>query len=110
MNEDDLNRQLSEWKVDVPEDPHFRSAVWREIAMRDASSPGTRFRSVWESLLDPRLAVPAGVLTLLVTAALATVHGLEIRKQTWSGLATAYSHSIDPVAHSETLSPQRTKQ
>ncbi len=110
MNDDELNRQLSEWEVDIPEDPHFRSAVWREIAMRDASSTGARFRDVMESLFTPRLAVPAGVIALIITAALATAHGLESREQTWSNLAAAYSHAIDPVAHSESLNMEQAKQ
>ena len=109
MNDDELNCQLSEWEVEFPEDMHFRSAVWREIAMRDASSPGARFRDLMESLFTPRLAVPTGVTALVITAALAAAHGLESREQIWSSLATAYSHAIDPVAHSESLNTEPAK-
>ena len=110
MNDDELNRQLSEWEVDLPEDPHFRSAVWREIAMREAHTPGSRFLELFGWFSAPRYAVLTGVIALIATAALATVHGIQSREQTWRNLATAYSHAIDPVSHSEILTedgPQR---
>ena len=103
MNDDEFNRQLSAWEVDLPEDPHFRSAVWREIAMREAKNPGNRFLELFGWISAPRYAVLTGVIALIATAGLATVHGLQSREQTWDNLATAYSQAIDPVSHSAIL-------
>jgi hypothetical protein len=101
MNEKELEQSLDKWEIDLPEDSHFRSAVWREIAMRDAASPTNRFREALERLMSPRVAIPVAsgaAITILLTA---TFHGEQSRERTWNQLASAYSSAIDPVAHTE---------
>lgn len=103
MNEKEFEHLLEKWEIDLPDAPRFRSAVWREIAIRDASSPSNRVRSVLERLLTPRIAVPiaaAAVATVMVTA---TFHGDQSRRRAWNNLAAAYGSAIDPIAHSELL-------
>lgn len=101
MNDDELHNKLTEWEVDLPEDRQFPSAVWREIAMRESSSPISRFRELLDHLFTPRFAIPVGVIALIATALLASFNGLEAREETWESLATAYRHSIDPISHTE---------
>ncbi len=101
MNEEELEQSLEKWQVDLPEDPHFRSAVWREIAMRDAVSFSNRFREGLERLLSPRLAIPAAAVAVVAVLLTATFHGEQTRRQTWNSLATIYNSSIDPIAHTE---------
>ena len=103
MNDEEIDRRLSEWQVDVPEDSHFRSAVWREIAMRDS---GSFARSAWElleKLMRPRLGIPVGATALLLTVSMAAVHGMQNREKTWDELAQSYTQQIDPVTHSAEL-------
>jgi len=104
MNDEEMNRSLSEWQVEIPDDPHFRSAVWREIAMRDAETPLNRLREAFDRFLRPRLAIPLGATALLFTALLAGYHGLQSRENKWEALSHSYSQSIDPVAHLDSLS------
>lgn len=103
MNEEELEHALGKWEVDFPEDPHFRSAVWREIAMRDAASPANRFREALERLLSPRLAIPAAAVAVVAVLVTATFHGENSSRRAWNNLASAYSSAIDPVAHTEAL-------
>ena len=103
MNDEEINRHLSQWQVDLPEDPHFRSAVWREIAMRDSSSFSRRCLELIEKLMRPRLGIPVGAAALLLTVSIATVHGIQNREKTWDELAQTYSQTIDPVTHSGEL-------
>lgn len=69
--------------------------------MRDASSSNYRFRELLEKLLRPRLAIPMGATAVLVTALLASYHGLQSREKTWDSLAHTYSQTIDPITHIE---------
>ena len=101
MNEKDIEQSLKQWEIDLPEDPRFQSAVWREIAMRDAASPGSRFREALERFMTPSVAIPAASLAAITVLLTATFHGEQSRERTWSELATAYSSAIDPVSHSE---------
>lgn len=104
MNDEEINRRLSEWQVEIPDDPHFHSAVWREVAMRDVDAPLNRFREALDRFFRSRLAIPLGATALLVTALLAGFHGLQSRENTWEALSQSYSRSIDPVAHLDRLS------
>jgi hypothetical protein len=99
MNDNELNDALGQWQVDVPDDSRFSSAVWREIAMRDEDSPMNRTRELLDRLLRPRFAIPVGATALLVTALLASFHGLQSREKAWDTLSQTYSQIIDPVAH-----------
>lgn len=103
MNDEEINRCLSQWQVDVPEDKHFRSAVWREIAMRDSSSLPQRGWQWLDTLLRPRLAIPLAASALLLTISMAAVHGMQNREKAWEELAQAYAQRIDPVSHSGEL-------
>ena len=104
MNDEEINRRLSEWQVEIPDDPQFHSAVWREIAMRDTDTALNRFRESLDRFLRPRFALPLGATALLVTAFLAGYHGLQSRESTWEALSLSYSQSIDPMAHLDRLS------
>lgn len=100
MNDDELDRELSKWELDIADDNGFQSAVWREIAMRDSQMPGSRFRDALDRFFTPRLAIPTGAVALLATIAMATLHGMESRQKIWNSLAATYSQTIDPAAHS----------
>jgi len=103
MNDDEISRCLSEWQVDVPEDSHFRSAVWREIAMRDSRSFSRRCWERFERLLRPRFGIPIGAAAVVLTVSMAAVHGMQNRERTWDELAQSYTQRIDPVTHSGEL-------
>ncbi len=103
MNDEEINTKLSEWQVDIPEDSHFRSAVWREIAMRDSGSFPRRGWELLEKLMRPRLGIPVGAAALLLTVAMAAVHGMQNRDKAWDELAQTYTQRIDPVTHSGEL-------
>ena len=92
-----------EWKIDLPEDPHFHSAVWREIAMRDSASPSNRFRELLDHLLVPRLAIPLASAAIIVVLLGASLHGLRNRERTWDNLGLAYNSAIDPISHTGTI-------
>ncbi|MDF1739136.1 MAG: hypothetical protein P1U86_08250 [Verrucomicrobiales bacterium] len=96
--------ELEEWKIDLPEDPHFHSAVWREIAMRDATSPANRLRDILDHLLIPRLAIPAASVAILVVFLGASLHGLRNREKAWENLGLVYSSAIDPISHTGAIS------
>ncbi len=105
MNEPSFDQQLSLWEIDVPDDPRFHSAVWREIAMRDANSLRDRMQSFLAKLTTPAFAIPMGAAAVVITVALAAFHGQESRAKTWNDLATNYSTAIDPIiSHSISLS------
>ena len=103
MKDKDLDQALKKWGLDFPEDPHFRSSVWREIAMRDAASPANRFREALDRFLTPQLAVPAAALAIVAVMLTAVFHGERSRQQAWNNLATAYSSAIDPIVHTDVI-------
>ena len=103
MNEEEFDQALEKWEVDLPDDPQFRSGVWREIAMRDAASPANRFREALERFLAPRRAVPVAAVAVIAVVLTATFHGEQSSQKAWKNLATAYSSAIDPIAHTEWL-------
>ena len=93
-----------EWEINLPEDPHFHSAVWREIAMRDTASPANRLQDFLDRILVPRLAIPAASVAILAVLLSASFHGLRSREKTWENLSLTYSSAIDPVSHTEAIS------
>jgi len=103
MNDEEIDRYLSQWQVDVPEDSHFRSAVWREIAMRDSGSFSRYCRELLEKMMRPRLGIPLGATALFLTVSIAVIHGTQNREKTWDELAQSYAQRIDPVTHSGEL-------
>jgi hypothetical protein len=104
MKDEERHQRLSEWEIDLPEDPHFQSAVWREIAMRDATSPSNRLREILEQLLLPRFAIPVASAAVVVVLLSASLHGIRNRERAWENLALAYSSAIDPISHTEAIS------
>jgi len=103
MNEKDLDQILEKWEIDLPEEPHFRSAVWREIAIRDTAPSCSRFREALDNLLAPRLAVPIAAIAAITVMLTATFHGEQSNQRVWKELAAAYSSAIDPLAHTKML-------
>ena len=102
MNDnDDLDRTLKTWKLDLPDDPHFSHSVWWEIEKREQTS----FRQVLSDLCSlvarPGVAIPVGVAAIAITVAFAALHGHEFRTDTWDRLALSYRTTIDPIAHIE---------
>jgi hypothetical protein len=104
MNDEKQIPPPREWEIDLPEDPHFHSAVWREIAMRDATSPANRLREILDHLLVPRLAIPVASAAILIVLLGASLHGLRNRERTWENLGLAYNSAIDPISHTEAIS------
>jgi len=51
MKDEESHQELGKWEIDLPEDRHFHSAVWREIAMREATSPANRLCEILDRLL-----------------------------------------------------------
>lgn len=101
MNNEERHQELGKWEIDLPEDPHFHSAVWREIAMQDATSPASCFREILDRLLLPRIAIPVACTAIFVVLLSASLHGVRSREKTWENLALVYSTTIDPVYHTE---------
>ena len=104
MKEDDLQKQLEDWEIDVPDDPHFRASVWREISIREKSSAIERFREILEKLLSVRVATPVAICAMFAILVAASLHGRHSREQTWDRLAMAYKSPIDPIFHTEVKS------
>tara|TARA_R110002096_G_scaffold352023_3_gene545011 strand:+ start:1681 stop:2013 length:333 start_codon:yes stop_codon:yes gene_type:complete len=104
MKDEKQNQEFKEWEIDLPEDPHFHSAVWREIAMRDATSPANRLRELLDRLLVPRFAIPIASAAVAVVLVSASLHGLRSRERTWENLGLAYTSAIDPISHTEAIS------
>lgn len=104
MKDEEGHKQLGEWEINLPEDPHFHSAVWREIAMRDATSPTNRLREILDCLLLPRFAIPAASAAIVVVLLSASLHGTRSREKAWANLALAYSSAIDPISHTSAIS------
>ncbi|MEC5129539.1 hypothetical protein VSU19_22450 [Verrucomicrobiales bacterium BCK34] len=101
MKDDNLQRRLEEWEIDVPDDPHFRASVWREISIREKSPTMDWLREVIDRMVNPRLAAPLAIGAVIVVLASASLHGVQSREKAWERMALAYSSSIDPVAHTE---------
>lgn len=101
MKQDDLQKQLRGWKIDVPDDPHFRSSVWREISIRERASPLDWLSETADRLIRPRLAVPTAIAAALAVLAAASIHGMQNRERAWEKLALSYKSSIDPIAQTE---------
>jgi hypothetical protein len=101
MKNDDLERRLEEWEIDVPDDPHFRASVWREISVREKSSAIDWLREVMDRLVNPRLAAPLAIGAVFAVFAAASLHGIQSREKAWEKMAFAYSSSIDPISHTE---------
>lgn len=104
MKEKVGHQELGEWEIDLPEDPHFHSAVWREIAMRESTSPANRLSAILERLLLPRFAIPAASTAIVIVLFSASLHGIRSREKTWENLALAYRSAIDPISHTEAVS------
>ncbi|MCG8598527.1 MAG: hypothetical protein MI807_00095 [Verrucomicrobiales bacterium] len=101
MKNDDLQRRLEEWEIDVPDDPHFRASVWREISIREKSPTTDWLREVIDRIANPRLAAPLAIGAVFAVLATASLHGVQSREKAWERMALAYSSSIDPIAHTE---------
>jgi len=104
MNSERRHQELGRWEIDLPEDPHFHSSVWREIAMRAASSPANRLRELLKCLSLPRFAIPAASAAIVIVLLSASLHGIRSREKAWKNLALAYSSAIDPISHTEAIS------
>ena len=101
MKNDDQQRRLEEWKIDVPDDPHFRASVWREISVREKSSPMDWLYEAVDKIVNPRLAAPLAIAAVIAVLTTASLHGLQSRKEAWDRMALAYSSSIDPISHTK---------
>ena len=101
MKSDDLQRRLEEWEIDVPEDPHFRASVWREVSIREKSPAMDWLREVIDRIVNPRLAAPLAIGAVIVVLASASLHGVQSREKAWERMALAYSSSIDPISQTE---------
>lgn len=101
MKKDDLQKQLEDWEIDLPDDPRFRASVWREISVREKPSHVERLQEMLNRLVTPRLAAPLAISAVLVVLATASIHGLQNRERAWERMAFAYSSSIDPIAHTD---------
>ncbi|MEM7602387.1 MAG: hypothetical protein AAF357_13340 [Verrucomicrobiota bacterium] len=101
MKNDDLQRRLEEWEIDVPDDPHFRASVWREISVREKSPTIDWLREVIDRIANPRLAAPLAIGAVFAVLATASLHGIQSREEAWERMALAYSSSINPIALTE---------
>ena len=110
MNDEKHILKPGEWEIDLAEDPHFHSAVWREIAMRDSTSPANRIQEIIEHLLAPRLAIPVASAAILIVLLSASLHGIQSRERTWENLSFAYNSAIDPISHTEAISSSLSEQ
>ncbi|MEC5128110.1 hypothetical protein VSU19_15190 [Verrucomicrobiales bacterium BCK34] len=109
MKDEEQIPELKEWGLHLPDDPHFHSSVWREIAMRDATSPANRVREFFERLFTPGFAIPAASAAILAVMLSASLHGLRSREKTWESLSLSYNSAIDPISHTEAISFSRSK-
>lgn len=101
MKKDDLQNRLEEWNFDLPDDPHFRASVWREISVREKASSADWWRDTLNGLISPRLAISIIIGAIFVVSGIASIHGLQSREKAWEKMALFYDFSIDPVAHTE---------